>query len=97
MNGLALTLLIIFGFLLIGTIEMSLMFAASANLHSATNDASRLIRTGQAQQSGGDAEDVFANKLCEGVNVILDCSKLQYEVIAMGDFDDFSDLETDKF
>lgn len=80
-----------FIFLLIGTIEMSLMFAASANLHSATNDASRLIRTGQAQQSGGDAEDVFVNKLCEGVNVILDCSKLQYEVIAMGNFDDFSD------
>lgn len=78
-----------FIFLLIGTIEMSLMFAASANIHSATNDASRMIRTGQAQQSGSDAEDVFANKLCEGVRILLDCSKLQYEVIAMTNFDAF--------
>lgn len=77
-----------FIFLLLGTIEMSLMFTASANLHSATNDAARLIKTGQSQLSG-DPEDMFANKLCEGVNILLDCSRLQYEVVAMQDFSDF--------
>ena len=41
-----------FIYLMIGIIEMSLMFVASSLLDSATGQASRLIRTGQAQQGG---------------------------------------------
>lgn len=80
-----------FLFLLIGIIEMSLMFAASANLNSATTDASRLIKTGQVQQAGGNPEDLFSNELCQKVNAFLNCSRLQYEVIRMDNFSDFED------
>ena len=83
-----------FTYLLIGIIEMSIMFAASSNLHSATNDASRIIRTGQVQQSTGDPEDMFRQRLCDDVDILLDCSRLQYEVIAMDDFSDFPSYTT---
>lgn len=83
-----------FTYLLIGIIEMSIMFAASANLAYATNEASRIIRTGQVQQSAGDPEEMFATKLCDGVKILLDCSRLQYEVIAMNDFSDFPTYAT---
>lgn len=82
-----------FIFLLLGIIEISLMFVAGANLNSGTNDASRLIRTGQAQQAPGDPENVFRDRLCERVDVFLDCSKLQYEVIPMDNFTDYSQFE----
>ena len=70
------------------------MFAASANLHSATSDAARIIRTGQVQQSTGDPEDMFRQRLCDDVDILLDCSRLQYEVIAMDDFSDFPTYTT---
>ena len=79
-----------FTYLLIGIVEMSIMFAGSANLHSATNAAARLVRTGQAQQSAGNPEDVFRDRLCENVDILLDCSRLQYEVISMDGFGDFA-------
>lgn len=81
-----------FTFLLIGIIEMSILFAASSNLHSATNDASRLVRTGQAQSSA-DPEQAFRDRLCQKVDVLLDCSRLQYEVVTMDDFSDFGSFE----
>lgn len=82
-----------FTFLLIGIIEMSLMFAAGANLHSATSDAARLIRTGQAQMAA-DPEQAFRDKLCERVDTLLNCGRLQYEVVTMdgfGDFEEYAD------
>lgn len=78
-----------FVFVLIGIIEMSLMFAASANLHSAANDAARLIRTGQAQLSAGDPETVFRDELCLRVDTLLDCSRLQYQVTPITTFSNF--------
>jgi Flp pilus assembly protein TadG len=79
-----------FLFLLLGIIEISLMFVAGANLNSGTSDAARLIRTGQAQQAPGGAEGVFRDRLCERVDVFLSCSQLQYEVIPMDNFSDYS-------
>ena len=78
-----------FIYLLIGIIELSVMFAAMSTLDAATNDASRLIRTGQAQTSG-DPQQLFEDLLCERASVFLDCSEIQYEVITMNGFSDFA-------
>jgi Flp pilus assembly protein TadG len=79
-----------FVFLLIGIIEMSLMFAASATLNGATNDAARLIRTGQVQQASGDPQQIFEDELCQKADALLDCTRLQYEVVTMDGFADFA-------
>jgi hypothetical protein len=79
-----------FTYLLIGIIELSVMFAAMSTLDAATNDAARLIRTGQVQQTNGDPEDMFADLLCDKAKVFLSCSNIQYEVIHMNNFSDFA-------
>lgn len=78
-----------FIFLLIGIMEICLMFASNSVLDGATQDAARLVRTGQAQQSNGNPEDVFADRLCEKASVLIDCGDLQFEVIEMPRFADF--------
>ena len=78
-----------FIFLLVGIIELSVMFAAMSTLDAATNDAARLIRTGQAQMSA-DPEDAFKQLLCDRASVFLDCNNIQYEVIHMNGFSDFA-------
>ena len=80
-----------FIFLLVGIIEMSLMFAASSTLHAGTNEAARMIRTGQAQQTSvGTPEDVFRGELCRKVNTLLNCDLLQYQVVPLDRFADYS-------
>lgn len=78
-----------FIYLLIGIIELSVMFAAMSTLDSATNTAARLVRTGQAQMSA-DPEETFKTALCDQASVFLDCSKIKYEVITMSNFSDFA-------
>ncbi len=78
-----------FTYLLIGIIELSVMFAAMSTLDSATNDAARVIRTGQAQTSN-NPEQTFRDLLCARAHVFLSCNKIQYEVIHMDDFSDFA-------
>ncbi|MEK7802523.1 MAG: TadE family protein [Pseudomonadota bacterium] len=79
-----------FTYLLMGIIELSLMFAAMSTLDYATNSAARLIRTGQVQQSTGDPEQVFKDALCAYSSAMLDCTRFQYEVIKLDSFSDFS-------
>lgn len=82
-----------FIFLLIGIVETSLMFAGSSILQGATQQAARMIRTGQVQQSGEDPEEMFREVLCEHADTLLDCTRIQYEVITMeGGFTDFSEF-----
>lgn len=69
-----------FFILLIGMIEMALFFAAGTVLEGGSAAASRLIRTGQVQLSA-DPQSTFETALCEHVGPMLDCSKIQYEVI----------------
>lgn len=83
-----------FVFILVGLVEVSLMFAANSLLQDATGDAARLIRTGQVQQATGDPEDMFRDQLCVAASVFLDCSRIQYEVIT---FDGgFADAQENK-
>ncbi|MDD9899595.1 MAG: pilus assembly protein [Alphaproteobacteria bacterium] len=70
--------------LIMGTLEVSLYFAAGLVLEGSSNSAARLIRTGQIDASP-DPETAFADMLCDQADAILDCTKLQYEVIAMDD------------
>lgn len=79
-----------FTYLLIGIIELSVMFAAMSTLDAATNDAARLIRTGQVQMSNIDPQQMFEDKLCERASVFLPCDRIQYEVITMNGFTDFA-------
>lgn len=78
-----------FTYLLLGIIELSVMFAAMSTLDASTNDAARLIRTGQAQTSG-DPESAFKTLLCDRASVFLECDKIQYEVVHMNSFSDFA-------
>lgn len=79
-----------FIFLLVGIIELSIMFAAMSTLDAATNDAARLIRTGQVQQTNDDPQQMFEEVLCEKVGTFLPCNAIQYEVITMNGFSDFA-------
>jgi Flp pilus assembly protein TadG len=80
-----------FSFLLIGLVEVGMMSTAGATLQGATDEAARLIRTGQAQKSG-DAQTLFEEKLCEKTDLIINCDNLVYEVIKVGDGTGFGGL-----
>lgn len=66
--------------LVMGLLELALMYAAAATLEGGTMAASRLIRTGQAQLSG-DAETMFRDALCARVGGLIPCGDLVYEAI----------------
>lgn len=75
-----------FIFMLIGVIEMSLMFASQSLLEASTGTAARLIRTGQIQQSGGDQEGLFRDAVCDFAAVLIPCDEIQFQVTALDDF-----------
>lgn len=82
-----------FIFLMLGILEMSLMFGAQSVLLGATNDAARLVRTGQVQQATGDPEQLFYDLLCDKADSLLRCSDMQYEVVAIDQFSSFDQYE----
>lgn len=74
-------------FIVLGIIELSLMFAANAMLQGAVYDAARLIRTGQVQQAA-DPETLFQTALCDHASMFLDCAEIEYDVSTLGTFDE---------
>jgi Flp pilus assembly protein TadG len=67
-------------FALIGAIiETALVFLAGQILETAVNDASRLIRTGQAQQSATDAAG-FKTEVCKRLYILFDCTGVYVDV-----------------
>ena len=66
--------------MLIGFVEVCLFFSSAVSLEGATNDAARMIRTGQVQ-AAGDPVTVFQNTLCNAVSGLINCGGLQYQVI----------------
>ena len=80
-----------FTFLLMGIIEVSLFFAASAVIQGATTDAARLIKTGQIQNSQNtDPQQLFEDRLCDAASVFANCERLQYEVAQLNNYSDYS-------
>lgn len=69
-------------FLIIGMVEIAMMSTAGTLLQGSTDDAARLIRTGQAQNSG-DAQAAFEDLLCDKVKLLINCDDLIYEAITM--------------
>lgn len=74
----------VFVYVLMGIIEVSLFFFASANLDGAAIDAARLVRTGQAQSSA-DPEDTFYTEFC-GKLFMFSCGDVFYDVRTVSDF-----------
>ena len=73
-------------FAIIGaTLETALVFMASQILDSAVYDASRTVRTGQAQ-SASMTETQFRTAICNGLYGMFDCSQLRIRVSVITDF-----------
>ena len=73
-------------FAIIGAIlETALVFLASQVLDSAVQDASRLIRTGQAQAASFTIDD-FRNSVCDKLFNLFTCSNLQIRVTTVTNF-----------
>ncbi len=79
-------------FLTLGIIELSLMYTSATLLEGATSKASRMIRTGQLQQSGSDnPQEAFRDAMCEYATVLINCNDVLIEVIPMNSYGDFAD------
>lgn len=65
--------------------EISLFYLNAVILEGAVREATRMIRTGQAQ-SGGSAETVFRTALCDAVFQLLNCQSFSINVQSAGSF-----------
>ena len=78
--------------MIVGIVEMSLMFTVQSVIQQATFDAARLIRTGQLQQGElGDPEVAFRQAVCDFAALVVSCDKIQYSVEVMNEFSDARD------
>ncbi|MEM9470182.1 MAG: TadE/TadG family type IV pilus assembly protein [Pseudomonadota bacterium] len=84
-----------FIFMIIGIVEMALMFTAQSLLEASTAEASRQIRTGAVQQGGG--ETMFQDALCEFADAFIPCPEIQYQVVSMDSFEEIEDLPPPSF
>ena len=74
-----------FVLLLIGTLEVSLMFFTDAVIEGAAKEAARQIRTGNVQNSA-NPETAFREKLCEELFGVIDCTKVAFNVQTFANF-----------
>ncbi|MEP0323648.1 TadE/TadG family type IV pilus assembly protein [Bauldia litoralis] len=76
--------------LMMAIIETAIVFFAGQAMETAVDRASRLVRTGQAQQQGFSAED-FKKEVCSGVMSLLDCDGgLKIDVATYKSFGDIA-------
>ncbi len=72
--------------MIVGIIEIAMMFTSAVMVEGGTGVASRLIRTCQIQDMTGDPEDNFRLAFCDHAAVLPGCdTKLMVESIAMPD------------
>ena len=83
-----------FAFIMMGMIEIGMMSTAGTVLQGATDESARLIRTGQAQESG-NAQQAFEDMLCDRVDLLMDCDDLNYEVIKIDENQGFGGASID--
>ena len=76
-----------FFFLLFAMIEIAAVFFTGTVLENAVLETARQIRTGQAQ-GGGMTAATFQSEICDRIDVIGDCDKLDIDVRVFEDFDD---------
>lgn len=70
---------------MLAILETGLIYLADNALDTATNDAARLVRTGQAQAQKFDAT-AFRDQICAGVTPLLACSGVKIDVRTSADF-----------
>src|SRR5690606_35281637 len=66
-------------------LETSIVFLTGHILDSAVQDASRLVRTGQAQTAEWDEAD-FRDALCDGLYGLFDCVDVKIKVSKFATF-----------
>jgi len=71
--------------ILMGILEVSLMFFAAVNLDGAAIDAARRIRTGQSQSTGLPESD-FSTALCAKLNAIISCGSVYYDARTVSNY-----------
>ena len=69
-----------FFLLLMGILELGLVFLVSTTLEHATQEAGRQIRTGEFQEAGGASADDFETLVCDDLAWIGDSCKAQLDV-----------------
>jgi Flp pilus assembly protein TadG len=74
-----------FFILFMGIIETAVIFTYSLVLDGAVIDASRTVRTGEAQESV-DALDTFETSLCASLYSVISCDKVNFKVKTFSDF-----------
>lgn len=84
--------------MVIGTIEIALMFTTQSLLDASTYTAARMIRTGQIQQSdGGSQEQLFRDTLCDFAAILIPCGDIQFQVNTLPDFGDAEEMPPPQF
>ncbi len=79
--------------LTISIIELSIVYASASLLEGAVGSASRLVRTGQIQQSGSDdPESIFRQAICDYATVLIRCEDVVIEVATMNSFSDYDSM-----
>ncbi|MEO3429709.1 TadE/TadG family type IV pilus assembly protein [Pelagibius sp. CAU 1746] len=71
--------------LLIGTLEVSVMFFTSAVIEGATKEAARQIRTGNIQATA-DPLAAFRGQLCDSLFGVIDCNQVVFNVRTFSSF-----------
>lgn len=74
----------------IGIVELALMFTTQSLLQESAFTASRMIRTGQLQLTGGN-EDTFRTAVCDFSAALIPCSQIQFTVKQIPSFSDADD------
>jgi len=69
--------------LLLGALQLSLVFFAGQILQSAATDAGRQLMTGQAQ-SGGMSAAQFSQLVCNPISGLFDCNAIMVDVQSAG-------------
>jgi Flp pilus assembly protein TadG len=70
---------------LLAVLEIGIVYFATFNLESATSQAARLIRTGQAQTQGFNATQ-FKTEVCKHITAPITCDGLRLDVRAYTSF-----------
>ena len=83
-----------FFMIVIGIIELSLLYASASMLEGATDSAARQIRTGQIQQDASKPpEEAFEDALCDYATMLIHCEEVLFEVRTMDSFSDFDEMD----
>lgn len=75
----------------IGIAELALMFTTQSVLYESAFTASRMIRTGQLQLTGG-TEETFRDAVCEFSAALIPCAQIQFTVQQVPSFSDAEDM-----